>query len=247
MELKGKTAIITGASGRLGFEIASGLGRAGCNCVCHYNKNKARAEELARQLCQSGVAAVAVQADLADPVQIERLFEKALGIGTPQILVNSAAVFWGQPLKDVDAGKAENIFTLNLTAPILVSGVFARKIAENFGSDKGPAGKIINIADVGAIHGWAGYVLYCSSKAGLIGATKSMAKELAPAICVNAIAPGIIRSAEDFDQQQLERQLSFIPAGRVGQASDIVNALIFLLESDYITGQVLNVDGGRCI
>jgi pteridine reductase len=94
------------------------------------------------------------------------------------------------------------------------------------------------------MHGWANYLLYCSSKAGLIGATKSMAKELAPLICINAIAPGVI-STENFDQQQLQRQLAFIPAGRFGQPSDIVNAAVFLLQSDYITGQVLSVDGGR--
>lgn len=245
MELKGKTALITGSTGKLGFEIAVGLAKAGCNCICHYHNNKARAEQLVSQIRQSGQTVIAVQADLADPKQIEYLFEKALEAGVPQILINSAAVFSTQPLQAIDPKTAENIFKLNLTAPILLSGIFAKKISENFASDKS-VGKIINITDVGAIHGWANYVLYCSSKAGLIGATKSMAKELAPSICVNAIAPGII-STENFDQQQIQRQLDFIPAGRFGQPFDIVNAIIFLLESDYITGQVLNVDGGRGI
>jgi len=89
--------------------------------------------------------------------------------------------------------------------------------------------------------------MYCASKAGLIAATKSMAKELAPKIYVNAVAPGVVTWPEDGDKEEYNRQVSMIPAGRVGKPKDITNAVIFLLKNDYITGQTINVDGGRCI
>ncbi|MHC4293043.1 MAG: SDR family oxidoreductase, partial [Planctomycetota bacterium] len=100
---------------------------------------------------------------------------------------------------------------------------------------------------VGGIRPWAEYILYCSSKAALIGATKALAKELAPSVCVNSIAPGLFTWPENFTDEQKNRQLSFIPLGRKTEAEDIAEGLIFLLKNDYITGQVLNVDGGRCI
>ena len=140
--------------------------------------------------------------------------------------------------------QAQRIFNLNLTAPILTSRLFAKAIGANA---KAGLGKIINIADVGGIRPWAGYVLYCSSKAGLLGATKALAKELAPAICVNAVAPGIVAWPNDFDEAERKRQLSFVPAARTGAAAEVTDAVIFLLKNDYITGQVLSVDGGRCI
>lgn len=247
MELKGKTALITGASGKLGYQIAIGLARAGVNCVCQYHSDIYRAQELVGKLVQLGVCAKEVQADLSSQQQIEEMFEEALKIGIPQILINSAGVFTAQRLEDVDAEIAEKTFKINLTSAILAGKEFAKKVSEHFAEGQGVAGKIINIADVGGIMGWAGYVVYCASKAGLIGATKAMAKELAPAICVNAIAPGVIAGTEDIDPDQLERQLGFIPAGRLGKPEDIVKAVMFLLESDYVTGQVLRVDGGRCI
>ena len=125
---------------------------------------------------------------------------------------------------------------------------YYRKIINaKFGNAKSVVGKIINISDVGGIRPWAKHTLYCSSKAGLIGATKAIAKELAPAICVNSIAPGVVTWPSDFDESERHRQLSFIPMRRIAEPKEVTEAIIFLLKNDYITGQVLNVDGGRCI
>jgi len=256
MELKGTVAIITGSSGRLGGAIALALAKAGCDCICHYNQNKEKAEELAKEIPELGVKAMAVGADLTEPKQIEDLFEKTSEFGTPQVLVNSAAVFSRQPLSEVTFEEAQRVLNLNLTAVILVSRVFAKKIDEKFCGGESVVGKIINISDVGGVRPWAEYVLYCSSKAGLIGATKALAKELAPRICVNSVAPGLVTwpppaaggdRPSDFDESQKKRQLKFIPAGRIGEPKEVADAVIFLLKNDYITGQVLNVDGGRCI
>jgi NAD(P)-dependent dehydrogenase (short-subunit alcohol dehydrogenase family) len=247
VKLKGKTAVITGASGRLGSGIALALGLAGCNCICHYNRNKQKAEEVAEQIQKKGSKAMTVRADLISEEQIEQLFEQAGAIGTPQILINSAAVFSRQPISEISYEQAQKVITTNLIAPILTGKVFAKKISDKFKGDDLPLGKIINIADVCGLRPWADYVLYCSSKAGLIGATKALAKELAPAICVNAVAPGIVNWPADYSESKKQKQLSLIPLKRIAEPQEIAHAVISLLENDYITGQVLSIDGGRTI
>ena len=247
MELSDKTAVVTGASGRLGGAVAEALGKAGCNCICHYNRNKEKAENIVEQIRQMGVKALAVAADLTKPEQINDLFEKAAELGTPQVLINSAAVFSRQSLQEVTFEQAHKVLTLNLTAPILTSRAFAKALNEELSGTESVVGKIVNIADVGGLRPWAGYVLYCSSKAGLIGATKALAKELAHAICVNSIAPGVLTWPGDCDESEKQRQLSFIPVRRIAKISEVTAAVIYLLKNDYITGQVLCVDGGRCM
>jgi NAD(P)-dependent dehydrogenase (short-subunit alcohol dehydrogenase family) len=247
MELKGTVAIITGSTGRLGSAIANALALAGCKCICHYNRSRQRAKEVVERIQKIGGLVQAVEADFTRPGEIEKLFENSAGFGVPQILINSAAEFIRQPLAEVNFEKSQRIFNLNVIAPVLLSRIFAEKLRRKFADTNETVGKIVNIADVGGIRPWAEYVVYCSSKAGLIGATKALAKELAPAICVNAIAPGIVTWPGDFDELEKQRQLSFIPVRRIGEPQDVAEAVIFLLKNDYITGQVLNVDGGRCI
>ncbi len=248
MELRRKSAIITGSSGRLGGAIALALARAGCSCVCHYNSNKQKAEQLVEQIREMGAPkALAIEADLSKPRKIEDLFEKAAEIGTAQVLINSAAVFSRQPLAEVTFEEAQRVLNLNLTAAILASRAFAKQITAKFGEAETVVGKIINISDVGGIRPWAEYVLYCSSKAGLNGATKALAKELAPCVCVNSVAVGVVNWPSDFDEEEKKRQLSLIPVRRIAEPNEVTEAIIFLLKNDYITGQVLNVDGGRCI
>ena len=247
MNLKGKTAVITGSSGRLGRFITEALGQAGCNCLCHYHQNRQRTEQLVRRIKKLDVKAVAVQADLTKPHNIENMFSKAKELGTPKILINSAAVFTRQRLSAVTFDEAQKVLNLNLTAAILTSKAFAEGIDKKFPDAHNPVGKIINISDICGTRPWAGYVLYCSSKAGLTGTTKALAKELAPAICVNSIAPGIVTWPSDFSEAEKQRQLSLIPLGRIARPKEIADAIMFILESDYITGQMLCVDGGRCI
>ena len=247
MELSGKTAIITGSSGRLGSAFAKALAENGCNCICHYNQNKQKAEELVKQIRALGVKALAIEADLTKSEEIDLLFERAAELGVPQVLINSAAVFSRQPLAEVGFGEAQKVLDLNLIAPILTSRAFAKMVNSRFSDSETTVGKIINIADVGGVRPWAGYVVYCSSKAGLIGATKALAKELAPAICVNSLAPGVVSWPSDFDESEKQCQLKFIPVRRIARINEVTEAVIFLLKSDYVTGQVLSVDGGRCI
>ena len=247
MKLKGIAAIITGASGQLGTAIAKALAASGCDCICHYHRRRHLAEETAEQIREMGARALVLGADLSQPEQIDELFEKAAQFAVPQILINSASVFFRQQLADVTFEKAQEVLNLNLTTPILMSRAFTEVIEAKFGNTQDVVGKIINMSDVCGIRPWAGYVLYSASKAGLIGATKALAKELAPKICVNSIAPGLVRWPKGFDEAAKKQQLSFIPVGRIAETKDVTRAIIFLLENDYITGQVLNIDGGRCI
>ncbi|MBW8002060.1 MAG: SDR family oxidoreductase [Planctomycetes bacterium] len=248
MEISRLTAIITGSTGLLGSEIALALANAGCDCICHYNKNKEKAQQLVEKIQKLSVKAIPVQADLTDPDAVKTLFDTASTIGVPRILINSAALFSKEPLQNVTLEKARSVLDLDLIAPILLSKEFAKIIDDNFAGSEDTVAKIINISDVGGIKPWANYVVYCSAKAGLIGATKALAKELAPRILVNSIAPGIVVDFQpNLNDDQKKRQLDFIPMARIGKTKELTNALIFLLQNDYITGQVLNVDGGRCI
>jgi NAD(P)-dependent dehydrogenase (short-subunit alcohol dehydrogenase family) len=241
MELKDKTAIITGSTGKLTRHITIALAQAGCDCLCHYYENSAQAQNLVEQIKSLGQKAIAVQADLTKDEGIEKLFAAAGQLAPPQILINSAGIFEKKSLENVTFEDARKTFDLNLTAAIMMCKYFAKQISNM------SIAKIINIVDSGAVKPWADYVLYCSSKAGLVGATKTLAKELAPNICVNAVAPGIISGAYDFDEDEKKRQLSFISAARFGNTGEVAAAVKFLIENDYITGQVLSVDGGRTI
>ncbi|MCK4752985.1 MAG: SDR family oxidoreductase [Planctomycetes bacterium] len=247
MELEGTIAIVTGSTGHLGGAITLALAQNLCDCVCHYNTNEKRAQQLVEQIERLGQKAIAVKADLTKPDQIENLFQKATELGTPQILINSAAAFTRQPLAEITPEKAQQILNLNLIAPILTSQSFAKIINDKFPDTTDTVAKIINIADVGALRPWAKYTLYCSSKAALVAATKSLAKELAPKIGVSAIAPGLVTWPENFNDEQKKRQLKRIPANRIAKPEEIANAVIFLIKNDYIIGHTLNVDGGRVI
>jgi len=247
MELKNIVAVITGSTGQLGSQIALALAQTGCVCICHYHKNKSKANDLVVQIKHLGPNALAIPADLTNSKQIENLFVQADQLGTPQILINSAAVFSRQPLTDVTLEEARKVLDLNLTAAILTSRAFAKRLNDKFPAPDSVIGKIANISGIAGVRPWAQYVIYCCSKAGLIGATKALAKELAPYICVNSVAPGLVTWPADFTDRQKQRQLKLIPLARKAEPKDITAAITFLLKNDYITGQVLNIDGGKCI
>ena len=245
MELANTTAVITGATGHLAEAIATALAQAGCDCICHYHTKPDIAAELVKKIVGLGRKAVAVGADLNDPDQLPTMFDAPSGFSPIRILINLASNFKRQPLANITAESARQSLDMNLISPVLLSKEFA-KVISGVGS-KETIGKIINLADVGGITPWANYAMYCASKAGLISVTKTLAKELAPMICVNAIAPGLISWPEDGDKDEYKRQMKMIPAARLGTPDEIAAAIIFLLKNDYITGQTLNVDGGRCI
>ena len=250
MELKNQTAIIAGASGQLGGAIALALAERGMDCVCHYHTNEAAALRLVASIEQTGQRAVAVQADLAEPDVADIIFEKAQQLGPVRVLINSASIFKHQPLGSFLQAEVSTVLAVNVTAPILLCNAFAMYL-KGEGMDCENADEtfaaIINLVDVAGVKPWGGYSPYCASRAGLIGATKSLAKELAPGVTVNAIAPGIVTWPGKMDPSEEQKQLKMIPAGRFGEPKDITRTIEFLLDNNYITGQSLCVDGGRTI
>jgi NAD(P)-dependent dehydrogenase (short-subunit alcohol dehydrogenase family) len=190
-----------------------------------------------------------IKSRIDSDVAVSGMFEQIKGvcathrIAVPSILINTAAVFEKIPLADVNYQNAFDMMAVNAIAPLVI----AKHFAGMFGSSANARpGKIINFADVCASSPWADYSAYCASKAALVAITKSLAKELAPNITVNAIAPGIIGDDIASDPEK-QKQLSKIPLKRFGDVRDIVSTVKFIIDNDYITGQVINIDGGRTI
>jgi NAD(P)-dependent dehydrogenase (short-subunit alcohol dehydrogenase family) len=250
MDFLGKTAIVTGASGGLGGAIALSLGRRGMDCVCHYHHNAGAAQRAADEIRAMGRKAVAVGADLASADAAALLMAEARKLGPVRVVVNSASIFAKNEIGTLNASGVSEMLAVNLTAPMLLCDAFARYLKKegvDCQKEQDTLAAIINMVDVAGVKPWGGYSAYCASRAGLIGLTKSLAKELAPAVTVNAIAPGIVTWPGKMDPAEEQKQLKMIPAGRFGTPEDVTRTIGFLLDNDYITGQVLCVDGGRTI
>lgn len=240
----GKVALVTGASRGIGREIAIGLSNKGIDVAITYNSNASRAEEVVEELKQNGVKAIAIKGDSSieeDVLFIVKKVEEELG--TIDILVNNAGITKDNLLIKMKSEEWDDVLSVNLKGVFLCTKAVAR------GMMKKRYGKIINITSVVGITGNAGQGNYSASKAGVIGFTKSMAKELASrGIRVNAIAPGFIKTdMTDVLKDEIKEQLiKSIPLGSLGSPRDISNAVNFLAseESDYITGQVIQINGG---
>lgn len=244
MELANKSAIITGASGELGNAIALALAGRGMDCVCHYHTGKAKVRELIAKIEQAGGRAVAVRADLAKVGAAMEIFKHAADLSPVRVLVNSASLFQRQPLGTFTESDVSAMMSVNVTAPLMLCSEFAGHLRQQ--GDQTVA-SIINMVDVAGIKPWGQYSPYCASRAALIGMTKSLAKELAPAVTVNAIAPGIVTWPGKMEPTEEQKQLNMIPVGRFGIPKDITRTIDFLLDNTYITGQVICIDGGRSI
>ncbi|MGA2914788.1 MAG: SDR family oxidoreductase [Sedimentisphaerales bacterium] len=252
MEIKGKMAIITGATGGLTEAIVLSLAKAGANCICIYHRNFAQAKKLSRKLTSASsvepkTKSLFIQADLTKPEDIEKIFTEIKKVSTPQILINAAAIFGKKPIGNIDSEYIRQTFDINFAAAMLMTQKFVEFVRKKIKQKQKPMGKIINIADITAQKPPAGFSVYCASKAALIAATKSLARELAPDLTVNAVAPGIISWSKDTTPELKRKILSHIPAGRTGSPDEVAQAVKFLIENDYITGQVINVDGGRSL
>lgn len=247
MKLPGCVALVTGGGHRLGKAIALALAGEGAHLALHYGRSAEAAEATARQITALGVDAWPVQADLADPKAIERLFEGLdARFGRLDLLVNSAASFkkqsWGRiRLEDWEAALA-----VNLRAPFLCMHAAADRMRAGQREDDAP-GLVINLSDLSGIHPWRGYVQHGVAKAGLLHLSRIAARELAPEIRVNAIVPGAILPPPGLDpESDLWREIgSASPLGRPGDPDKVAQAVLFLAANDYVTGIQLSVDGGE--
>ena len=235
--LPGKTALITGASLRIGRAIALTLAKEGVNIVIHFNRSSEEAELLRRTLEDLGVDSWTVQADFAEPAEYETLLDRAWqATGGIDILVNNASIFPPEKLSEVTLDSMCVNMEVNAWVPFTLCRAFARRAGK---------GQIINLLDSRLeSYDW-NHVAYMWSKHVLATMTRMTALEYAPNITVNAIAPGLILPPPGKDESYIDRLVHTVPLKRHGSAQDIADAARFLLQSDFITGEVIYVDGGR--
>jgi pteridine reductase len=240
LPLAGKVALVTGSGRRLGRLIALYLAEQGADIAIHYHHSGAQAKETVTEIRKTGRSASGFAADLAKKSEIDTLLARVTNeFGRLDILVNNASNF----IKTEFAATTEQIWDsaldINLKAPFFCSQAVAPLLKES-------RGVIINLADVGGILGWTGYIPHCISKAGVIMLTRTLAKALAPEIRVNAIAPGTISMPGDppvWESDYVKRA----PLQRTGTPEDVTTAISFLIQSPFVTGQVLVLDGGRTL
>ncbi|HSB79549.1 MAG TPA: SDR family oxidoreductase [Candidatus Methylomirabilis sp.] len=240
MDIEGKVAVVTGAAKRVGRSIALALAERGAELVIHYRDSEREAQEVLALAKRAGGKPVAVRGDLSIAADAERLIQTAVqAFGRIEILVNSAAIFHRTPFETLTAEEWDRFLNVNLKAPFLLCRQ-AGEIMLRQGR-----GKIINLADIAGMKAWAEYIPYSVSKAGMISLTQGLAKALAPSIQVNAIAPGAILLPEGTTPEEREQAIRRVPLKRLGSPEDIARAVIYLIENDFITGEVLTLDGGQ--
>jgi NAD(P)-dependent dehydrogenase (short-subunit alcohol dehydrogenase family) len=235
--LSGKTALVTGGGKRIGRANVLALAAEGTSVVVHYGRSRDEAEDAAAAARDRGVQAWTLQADLSQPGEAGRLFPQALDAAGPiDILVNNAAIFPPSKLVDFTADDLAQSVQINAFAPLQLARAFAAQ---------GREGAIVNFLDTRITDYDRNNVAYHLSKRMLFSLTRMMAVEFAPAVRVNAVAPGLILPPPGGEESYLKKLVHTNPLRRVGSPEAIADAVLFLLRSNFITGQVLYVDGGR--
>jgi len=237
-----KIALITGSARRIGAEVAACLHQAGYGVVLHCRESKQSADELASRLnAQRENSAWVMQADLQSVLEINQLVEGLLTQhGRLDVLVNNASSFYPTPVVDASEQQWDELLGSNLKAPFFLS-------QSAFPALDKQGGCIVNMVDIYAKRSLDKHPIYSSAKAGLYALTETLAKELAPNVRVNGVAPGVIFWPEKQDVSAADEIISKIPLQRQGKASDIAETVLFLVRADYITGQIIAVDGGKSL
>lgn len=239
-----KVVLVTGAAKRIGAACVRALHAEGFNVVLHYHASEVQASELAARLNALRPDSVSLlRADLSQLDEVIRLAEVAESAwGGLDALINNASLFTPGDVGVVSEAHWDRLMDSNLKAPFFLSQALAPSLSK-------AKGCIVNMADIHAERGLPGYITYSISKAGLVAMTKALAKELAPNVRVNAVAPGAILWPENAEDQARQAEILLkVPLQRCGTVDDIAKAVRFLIcEADYMTGQVLAVDGGRLL
>jgi pteridine reductase len=242
MDLRGKVALVTGAGRRLGRAMARALAARGMTVAIHYHASAEGATRLRDEIVGAGGQAACFEADLTNPRAARALPQQVVErLGRLDVLVNSAAVMHRLRLEDTTPEQWDAIVDLNLRSVFFCAQGAAPAL-------RAARGKMVNLADLAGLEPWPGFAAHSVSKAGVVMLTKVLALSLAPEVTVNAIAPGAVLVPEDYPEEERERLARTTPLRRLGDPSDVVSALLYLLEAgDFVTGQVLVVDGGRYI
>lgn len=236
---KGKVGLVTGAGKRIGRSIALRLAAEGAAVAVNYSQSRAQAEEVAAEINKNGGCAVALQADVSRRFDVEKLFAAVdQEFGRLDILVNNAGIFFPAKFEDLTDEQWDRIQNTNLKSQFLCSQAAVAMLR------RGGGGHIINISSVGAFLVWPSYTHYCVSKAGSVMLTKCLAVALGPDILVNSIAPGTISFPGEAPHENF---VKLAPLHKTGSGDDIADAVVYLASSNFVTGQVIAVDGGRVL
>jgi NAD(P)-dependent dehydrogenase (short-subunit alcohol dehydrogenase family) len=237
--LEGQVGLVTGAAKRIGRSIALRLAAEGADVVVNYATSKIEADGVVREIQATGRRAIAVEADVSRRAEVRKLFaavEKEFG--RLDILVNNAGMFFEAKFEELTDEQWDGIMNANLKSQFLCAQA-AAPIMKRQGR-----GRIINLSSLGGILPWPAYTHYCVSKAGAIMLTRCLARALGPEILVNSIAPGTIQfPGEEPDEDFIKR----VPLHRTGTGDDIAGAAIYLATAEFVTGQIIAVDGGRSL
>ncbi|MGM0750395.1 MAG: 3-oxoacyl-[acyl-carrier-protein] reductase [Bacillota bacterium] len=244
MNLEGKVALVTGASRGIGREIALELAREGCNVAVNYSGSEAKANEVVDEIKGLGREAIAVQCNVSDSEAVQAMVKETIGqFGSVDILVNNAGITKDNLLMRMKEAEWDDVININLKGVFLCTKAVTRQMM------KQRSGRIINISSIVGVSGNPGQANYVAAKSGVIGLTKTTAKELAPrGITVNAIAPGFISTdmTDQLPEDVRNEMLKQIPLSRFGDPKDIAKVVTFVASDSaaYMTGQTLHIDGG---
>jgi pteridine reductase len=242
LDLKNKVALVTGGARRIGRAIALDLAAHASSIAVHYRSSQSEADTLVAEIASNRGNAQAFRANLEHVAEIEKMVANVLdAFGRIDILVNSASVFGPTPLAEITERDWDANLDTNLKAPLFLSK-FAGAAMRQQG-----AGKIINLGDWAGVRPYKDYLPYSVSKSGLIGLTKALAKELAPEVQVNCIALGMVMPPENYSKKEVERLVSRTLTKKMGSPEDIARAVLFFCETDFATGSVLTLEGGRLL
>lgn len=236
-----RAALVTGGAVRLGREMTLGLARAGYDVVATYHASEGPARALRDEVLALGRRCEVVRADLLEPgAAVEVVASVRDAFGRLDVLVNSAAGFDERPLLDVDAERWDAVMALNVRAPHLLVRAAADLL-------KGTRGCVVNICDLAALQPWTRHPAHSVSKAALAHLTRVQARVLAPEVRVNGIAPGAVLPPDSYSDERLRALADAAPLQRLGRPRDVVDAVLYLVSADFVTGQILVVDGGRML
>jgi pteridine reductase len=231
---------VTGAGRRVGRALALALGQRGYAVAVHYHESSAGAEETAASLAEAGAAAQLFRADLSSPTAPAQLVRDVVaGMTRLDVVINSAASMLRTPFGSVSAEEWDRILALNARAPFLLAQEAARVLPDG--------GVIVNVADLSAFETWPAYLPHGVSKSAVVYLTRALARVLAPRIRVNAVAPGAVLLPEGWEADSAERLRKTTPLGTLGTPADVTQAVLYLLDAAYVTGETIIVDGGRHI
>ncbi len=243
MSTSGRVALVTGGAKRVGRAVVERLAREGFDIAFTYLSSEGEAEALALRLTGMRRRVAMIRADFAQP---EEAAQAVIGsvegqLGRIDVLVNNASLYEKSSLQWATLQQSERLWAVHVQTPLLLCRHFEKQLRAN-------RGHVVNMVDLLAERPWPEYLVYCATKAALWNLTLGLARELAPEVTVNAIAPGVVEWPEDYPEEDRERYLKRVPLGRAGSPEDVAELVHFLCTGgSYITGEVIRLDGGRSV